>query len=233
MAAWSWLVEMQPGQLIVLSHGAASLNQSDAIAFVETGVEDFIEAFVLLLLQAALVRTVLAGPGADRISFGANLTTMLRASGRLFVIAVPVSLPLTVEMLTLKFAEPWMLFILLFPISFVTICWSLAAPATVIETIPALVSLERSWNLMRGSRWQILGLFVIVGIADAMILFALTRLGTLGSTLIGLVSTTRIVSNVAGALMLLLRATIFDTIYCQLRALKEGRLLTDVAATFE
>jgi hypothetical protein len=67
----------------------------------------------------------------------------------------------------------------------VGIRWSLATPVVVLERTGPAASLRRSWRLVRGSSWRVLGIllltFVIVGVASSILQLPFSLAGGLSS----------------------------------------------------
>lgn len=112
--------------------------------------------------------------------------------------------------------------LLVVPGIFLALSWSVAVPARVMEPIGAIDAMSRSWRLVTGYRWQILGLVVImivvafvgeivVGIVSAI--FALVGGRVIVSVLVSPLLSV-VVAAVGGALM--------SAVYNRLVNLKEG-----------
>ncbi len=75
------------------------------------------------------------------------------------------------------------------------VSWALAIPAMVIEGVSATDGIKRSWSLVSGRRWPILGVFVVLYIVILIFSLILTGIltgvtflaGTLASGLVGII----------------------------------------------
>jgi uncharacterized membrane protein len=110
-----------------------------------------------------------------------------------------------------------------------SIVWSVAFPACVIERLGPVRSLSRSAALTKGNRWKLFGLFFLIGIGaliGALItvggLFAIGGGVALGVSLYAI-----------QVLYSALAATISAVVYYDLRVAKEGLGTDRVAAVFE
>jgi hypothetical protein len=110
--------------------------------------------------------------------------------------------------------------------------WFVAAPACVVEQLGPIRSLERSRELTRGRRWQILGLNLVVviltlvleGIASAMMTAVLGSDETMLAQALSLMLST---------LRTALCAIVCVVTYRDLRVAKEGVDTSHIAAVFE
>lgn len=66
-------------------------------------------------------------------------------------------------------------------IIFFAVRWSLAPQAAMIEGVGARKALGRSWRLITGSTWRLLGYFVLIG----LVLFGFIILGSIAAALVG------------------------------------------------
>jgi hypothetical protein len=71
-------------------------------------------------------------------------------------------------------------------IVFLTVRWSLLVPTTVTESTGATESLRRSWKLVSGSTWRVIGFLIVVGLTVGMVAFVLGMLITLATGAVSL-----------------------------------------------
>ncbi|HLG88291.1 MAG TPA: glycerophosphoryl diester phosphodiesterase membrane domain-containing protein [Alphaproteobacteria bacterium] len=107
--------------------------------------------------------------------------------------------------------------------------WYLAIPACVVESAPVFGSLERSAQLTKGHRWQILGLYLVVAVVGGIlnaIAGGIFR-GIFG-TVIGSLPAF-VVQVIIGAY----QAVVVVVAYHDLRSAKEGVDIDRIAAVFD
>ncbi len=114
---------------------------------------------------------------------------------------------------------------LLIPGIFLALSWAVFAPAIVIEGKSGSGGLGRSWELVKGRRWQILGTFIILYIivAVAGLIIALILGGLLGAGSDGAFNFANIIVNIiSGVLTTPLMAIATVVVYFDLRVRKEA-----------
>jgi hypothetical protein len=115
------------------------------------------------------------------------------------------------------------------PVVILYLMWAVALPVCVVEQAGPGTSLGRSRALTKGYRWRILGILVLLFIANGLVQVVLTRvLGALaGPTVTSLVSFLwRAVAGAFGAIVI-------AVIYYQLRVAKDGIDIEHIAAVFD
>jgi hypothetical protein len=119
--------------------------------------------------------------------------------------------------------------LLFVPAIILSIIWSVAFPACVIEKLGPIRSLGRSAALTKGNRWKLFGLFLLIGIGA--VIGALAAVGGLfvagGGVAFG------VGLYAMQVIYLALAATISVVIYHDLRIAKEGIGTDRMAAVFE
>lgn len=110
------------------------------------------------------------------------------------------------------------------------IALSVAIPALVEEDLGVIASMTRSWELTRGSRWRIFGLFIILIIAylvvSAILSFLTSMLG------LGFGAFSSIMEGVLAMVFALLTATAAASLYIELRLVKDGATTEGLGAIF-
>jgi hypothetical protein len=111
-----------------------------------------------------------------------------------------------------------------------------ATPAAVVERLGVGPSLQRSWDLTRGSKWTVLGIILIVGImggaASALVELPLATIEGAGQlTAVGIVGA--VLSWITGVLVQALGAVTGAVTYHDLRLEKEGAHSEDLARVFD
>jgi hypothetical protein len=115
--------------------------------------------------------------------------------------------------------------------------WSMAPPALLLEEQPVTASIGRSWRLVRGSFWRVLGILVLTGVlvtvASSVITVPLAAISALlsvgqdvpysnfGITLAQLVIR-GVATIVAGAIFYPFQASVTALLYIDLRMRREG-----------
>lgn len=107
-----------------------------------------------------------------------------------------------------------------------------AVPVTVVERLGPIASVKRSFALVRGNRWRVLGFFVLAVIAIMVAQLVVSAIAGLlvaagGGLLAGILGW--IISGLVGGLY----AALVATLYFRLRNAKEGRSLSDLVSVFE
>ena len=122
---------------------------------------------------------------------------------------------------------------LIIPGIFLALCWSVASPALVAERLGITAAMSRSMQLTENHRWAILGVGVLFGIVYMIIMAIVAAVGITTGTI-----------GEAPGLVILLIATLVTTalsvistalavsIYFELRQIKEGVGLTELAKVF-
>ncbi len=140
-------------------------------------------AIVLSLVQsAALVEAVsrryLGGDVTVRDAYVRGLRATPRIIGSLVVAILLLSLLVGVPLLVLAVVAGAtnlpLLFLLWLPIFFVVlpfflVSWSVALPAVQLEGAGPVASLRRSWRLVSGNRWRVIGLVLLLSVVQTVI----------------------------------------------------------------
>lgn len=198
--------------------GYASPSQAMGTGWVLPIALGFLTYFVLAnLLQTSLVVATLQDLGGQRVDFAAcvrrALVLFLPLIGMSFVIAFGVALGFL---------------LLVVPGIIVYLMWFVAVPALVEEREGVFAALSRSAALTSGARWSIFGLviaYAIFSIVVALVAGLLIRLAPgLAFTAVVNAATTTLNSLIASAGV--------AAAYVELRTVKEGTNIDDLAAVF-
>ncbi len=110
---------------------------------------------------------------------------------------------------------------------FLMVSFAVYVPAIIIERLGPVAALGRSWQLVKGDRWRLLGIGFVFGI----LIIISSLLSLIPGVAIGFVNNTLgIAVNAAiGALVLPLGGIAYAVIYLDLRIRKEGLTLTVLA----
>jgi len=125
------------------------------VAATITGVLAFVMAFVL---QAAVVRAGAQAVIGDPVDAEASYRYGFKRLGSVILIALLAGLIIFVGFLLLVI--PGIIF---------AVFLSVAIPALVIENRRGTDALSRSWNLVKGSFWHVLGTFIVAAIITGLI----------------------------------------------------------------
>jgi hypothetical protein len=125
------------------------------VAATITGVLAFVMAFVL---QAAVVRAGAQAVIGDPVDAEASYRYGFKRLGSVILIAILAGLIIFVGFILLVI--PGIIF---------AVFLSVAIPALVIENRRGTDALSRSWNLVKGSFWHVLGTVIVAGIITGVI----------------------------------------------------------------
>jgi hypothetical protein len=177
------------------------------------------------IVEGALIRATVAENDGRRSTFGECMTTGLQVFLPLIAIGVVSSLGVMVGIILL--IVPGIIFALM---------WSVATPSFVVERDGVFASLRRSAELTKGSRWKILGLFLIVGVVywaiSLLIGFAGIAVYNPSSVNAGLTIANVIASLVVLTVFNAIWGTVQASLYIELREQKEGTSLGNLEQVF-
>lgn len=191
-----------------------------------------VTVFCYSLIVAALVYGTIQRLRGMRVGIGESLGRGFAVIGPVFGVAVLVTLSLGIG-LFLVIAGFFV---------FLTMFW-VAIPVAVVERPGVVASMKRSLYLTKGNRWRIFGLILLVGIAQTGIglgvLFvlggtmaiggaALGPAGLVGSAIILVIGTVLL-----NAFFSIMYAVLIAITYFDLRDLKEGAGLEEIASVFD
>lgn len=143
--------------------------------------------------------------------------------------------------LTILFVLGWMFasVLLIVPGIMLALAWCVSAPTYVIENRGIFGAFSRSAALTKGSRWRLLGLFLIFLIAVWVLEIAIVGLfggfGGLARTIAdgSRVSVYRLLNLLLSTFLALFMHTGVAVLYSELRRLKDGVGAGDLAAVFD
>ena len=199
------------------------------------GSEPIILAVAMLsysLIVAALVYGTIQRLRGHRVGIGDSLGRGIVVIGPVFGVALVMTVALGVGLLLVVVG----FFV------FLTMLW-VAIPVAVVERPGVMASLKRSLYLTKGNRWRIFALFLLVAIAQSMIGFGvLLVLGGVmavggaalgGAGLVGTAVLFIVGSVLMNAFFSIMYAVIIAITYFDLRNLKEGAGLEEIASVFD
>jgi len=157
------------------------------------------------LLQAVILRASAQAVVGDPVDVGASYKWGLRKIGPVIWISILVGLIVAGGLIL--FIIPGIIFMVLL---------SVAIPALVVENQRGTGALSRSWNLVKGDWWRVLGIIVVTSIITNVVGNILGAIG--GNSLIGMWITDAIAQIITGPFT----ALVSILLYLDLRARKEG-----------
>jgi len=186
------------------------------------------------ILQGALTRAAVDDLSGAGVKVGAAIGDGLRYFFPLFIVALLVGLGMAAGLL-----------LLVVPGIILAVRWAITAPVVVLERIGPTSSMGRSAELTEGNRWAIFGLFVlyIVFASAVQMVFGLVLAAigsSAGSGQVQQVMTIDAFGMALGAVAVAIRAliTLVSTVgtaalYFELRRVKEGVGVSELAAVFD
>ena len=213
-----------PSTVSALGQGSM-LTTPTASSFLYMAVGTVLYFIGLFLLQGMVVKAAVNGFNGKKTSFGDAFNVGVQMFLPLLGLAIVASIGMGVGFL-----------LLVVPGVILSILWSVAAPAVVVEKRGVFESLQRSRDLTRGYRWPVFGLLVIyivlawiVGAAVGGLSLAVGgTFETSPNLLVNLISgpVVNVVSGVVGSAGV-------ASLYFELRTAKEGAGPEDLAAVFD
>ena len=178
------------------------------------------------MLQAAVVHTTVSSLNGQSSGTGEAISTALRSFLPLFIVAILMSIGLTIGFI-----------LLIFPGLILLTVWAVVVPALVIDKAGIFGSFGRSADLTRGSRWQIFGLiligYVILFVVGAILGFLSIGFGAAGAfSPTGINVPAMLTGVVIDTAMAIIGAVGVSVLYVQLRELKEGTRVDRIGDVF-
>ncbi|MCE9522192.1 MAG: glycerophosphoryl diester phosphodiesterase membrane domain-containing protein [Alphaproteobacteria bacterium] len=181
-----------------------------------------------LVLQGTLTRAAIDDLSGKQVSIGASLNASMGLVLPLLGLGIMVSLGIIAG-----------LFLLIVPGIILALRWMVAAPALVAERSGPFASMGRSAKLTENHRWAIFGLIVLyaifVWVVSIGLLLAIpgsfSALAAPGSSSLSIVFVT--VMTAVQAFQTMIATVGAAAIYFELRQIKEGVGVTEIAAVFD
>lgn len=181
------------------------------------------------ILQGALTRAAVDDLSGSGVKFGAAVGDGLRYFFPLFIVAILVMLGIWIGLI-----------LLIIPGIILALRWAITAPVVVIERDGPTRSMGRSAELTEGHRWPIFGLFILYFLlavaADVVVSQVFSALGAATGVMAGLDSlgvTFMGVSAAVQAFITLISTVGTAALYFELRRVKEGVGVEQIAAVFD
>lgn len=198
-----------------------SPQQAEIYSAITRGIVAFIIFFVLSsILQAALTRAAIEDLNDERPNVTDCLSTALSVVLPVMGIALLVSLGAMLGML-----------LLIIPGIILYLRWAVAIPVQVNEKRGVRASMSRSAELTKGSRWALLGLFVIFIIIAFVVQWIVGMLTALMMGSLGLIPALAIGALVS-TVWSIMGAILLAVSYVELRLIKDGANVKDLAEIF-
>ncbi len=211
------LIPLLAGMVFIIP--AAQMSYSEGAGLLGFGT---IAAILLavILNQAVLgcfVYGVFQNAKGDDAGFGATLAYGLERLSPILSAAIVIGVGICLG-----------LAVFVIPGIILAILWCVAVPACAVEDLGAIASLNRSYNLTEGYRWQIFLLSLIIFVAYLVLRIA-------GSFVFGLLGAplALILNFLLDACLFALENVITATLYFELREIKEGVKIDTISQVFE
>jgi hypothetical protein len=165
------------------------------------------------LVQGSIVVATLADSEGRQAGFGECIVTGLRRAVPLILVAIISGIGIGIGSV-----------LLIVPGIILAVMWAVAAPAVVAENAGVFESLSRSRALTKGSRWKILGLYLVLVVVALLIagassvIFGSAAAARQAAFLSGFSILNAIVNTITTAIW----GTIQTSLYVELRDAKEG-----------
>lgn len=214
-----------PSTLTVIGQSSMLTGaSSSSLAFMALGtVLNFIGAY---LLQGMVVKAAVNSFHGKKTAFGDAFSAGVHMMLPLVGLAIIASLAIGLGYV-----------FLIVPGLILTVIWSVAAPAVVVEKRGVFESLQRSRDLTRGNRWQVFGLLVIYFVLALVIGVAISGVSVAAGGTIDGNSPNLLVNLISGPVVNVLSGVIaaagVSALYYELRAAKEGVGAEDLISVFD
>ena len=174
------------------------------------------------VLQGALVHMTAADLSGRSVSASAGMTTGVRNFLPLLGIGFLMSLGIIFGMIF--FVVPGLI---------LAIVWSVTVPASIVERLTITSAFGRSRNLTRNNRWRILGLLLVLAIATFVIELVLGAIFG-GLSVVSQASPISALGQAIGSVFAgMIGASGVAVLYAELRRIKDGVGINDLAAVFD
>ncbi|MFM9864707.1 MAG: glycerophosphoryl diester phosphodiesterase membrane domain-containing protein [Micropepsaceae bacterium] len=204
----------------------AALQQAPGVYFTSLIIGVLVSVATGVILQGTLTRASVDDLSGKGVQLGAAVSNAVALILPLVGLGLLVGLGVGVGFLAL-----------VIPGIFLLLCWMVASPVMVVERLGVTASMQRSMQLTQGHRWAILGLIVLFFIAY-MIVAAVVGALVGGVMLSDLASadgpplTFLIVMTLVGVVLSVVGTVGAAAIYFELRQIKEGVGVTELAQVF-
>ena len=220
-----------PRFAMMYAQAALMTNRPDLAASVPL-IGGLLSLVTTYILQGSLTRASVDDLSKKGVNIGAAIGDGLRYFFPLFIVALLVGLGVGVGLI-----------LLIVPGLFLMVRWAVSAPAVVVEREGPTHSIGRSAELTRGYRWAVFGFVLLYFVfAYAIIIalnMALAATGSYGATASGAMTVDAPgyifagANSAAEALTSLVGTVGMASLYFELRRVKEGVGIDELAKVFE
>ncbi|MBI1210360.1 MAG: hypothetical protein GC190_02770 [Alphaproteobacteria bacterium] len=189
-------------------------------------------SFVVILpgfvLQAALTRASIDDLNGKPVSIPNALQTGVANLFPLLGLAIVVGLGVGIGFM-----------LLIIPGLILVTCWLVASPALVVEHLGIFAAMQRSLHLSRGHRWALFGIIVVFYIAIMIVamIVGLIVTGSVGLQALAAAQSGGIVfgliNGIAQTFVIMVTTVGVAAVYFELRRIKEGVDVTELASVFD
>lgn len=173
------------------------------------------------LLNAMLCRAAIEDLNGGRPQFGECLSGAISVLLPLIAIGFVAAIGISIGFL-----------FLMVPGIYLALSWAVAIPVLVQERAGVFGSLSRSRALTRGSRWRMLAMFVVLFVTLWVLQIPLAMLGAVGSSFGSAFIGPAIATGIAATLSSVMGTTIAAVSYIELRRIREGTSVDELAQIF-
>lgn len=180
---------------------------------------------IAALVQGALTRAVVTASEGRRASFAESISTGVRVILPLIGLGIVSAIGVALGFV-----------LLIVPGIILLLMWAVAVPTLVVERVGILDALKRSAELTKGSRWRILGLYIVLvliyWVFEAIVGVVGLKMYGSAAAMSGLTVGNVLGSVVLGTVSNMLWGTIQPSLYVELRQAKEGDSAEHLAEVF-
>jgi hypothetical protein len=185
-------------------------------------VATIVSAILTYILVGALVYGTVQYLLGQKAAVGDIISRGMRTIGPVFVIAILLSLVIGIGFV-----------LLIVPGVFLAVAYAVVIPAAVVERPGIMGAFNRSWELTKGYRWQVLGILLIMMVILFAFAFVVAAIGGVIAFSLedftSLVIINYLISAISGAYM----SVVIAVLYHDLRVAKEGVSTAQLAAVFD
>jgi len=182
------------------------------------------------VLQAALTRASIDDLTGKGVSIGAAVQAGLRYLLPLIGLGIIMSLGIGAALL-----------VFVIPGIILAVCWIVSSPVLIVEKTGVFQAMQRSLQLTRNHRWALFGMLVLYIIVFFVInvVMGLVMGGTMGAfggtspALIRPTLVTGVIQAFVGSFEVMLTTVAIAAIYFELRRIKDGVGVTELASVFD
>ena len=175
-----------------------------------------------IVLQGAIIHMTASDLAGRRATAAQGLTTGLRNLLPLILIGILMFLGLCVGFI-----------LLIIPAFILALMWCVTVPVSVVERTEIFSSFSRSRDLTRDNRWRILALFVVIAVASAIIQSVLGAIFGAFNPVIGISPIGAVGQALAATFSGMISSCVVAVLYTELRRIKDGVGISDLAAVFD